>query len=209
MTGAENGDGLAGIALAVATKHIRHARRRCALTCSLSPIAVRPLLPAGLGCVPCARGIDHRIGAQRFGTLAVAIADLKRRQFTPLRLDLVEADATDRGHLRFGLDVLLQEPCASPAARCSWRQDRRRSDRRPGRASSSLSPPAAAPTPCRCCIPRARTCARAPIGARHARPRARLQNDWAQVPLKRVGRSSEADGAGSDDGDSFWCRRGH
>jgi hypothetical protein len=99
------GDALAGVAAALAAQDVRHAigdvRGRLAFADRRQSAR-----PGRIRREPGARRIDHRIGADRLVTGAVAIAQLERSLGAALGLHLVEACARDAGHPSRGPDMV-------------------------------------------------------------------------------------------------------
>ena len=87
MSGAQHGDGLAGIARAVAAQHVGHAVgdpvRGLRLADGGQAIGARRI-----GRMPGAGCVDDRIGLDDLRTFAVLVADFERRRSRPLVFSL-------------------------------------------------------------------------------------------------------------------------
>ena len=143
-------------------------RRSCLLLC-VSPMAGRPLAPAGIGRMPGAGSVDHGVGLHDLGALPVLIPDLERRGLASLGLELVEAGAADVGDAARRMDVIGEGGLGRERFKIALDQFgagrillwvRRIPSRR--RRAGALPRG-------RYCIPTARTAGRGPIGAPNAR----------------------------------------
>jgi hypothetical protein len=95
MAGAQHGHGLAGVARALAAQHVGHAVGDAPLQRLLADR--RQAIGAGrVGRQPGAAGVDHRVGLELFGALAVLVANREGLEGAAIALHLVEAGAADR-----------------------------------------------------------------------------------------------------------------
>src|SRR5690606_39027253 len=99
MAGAQDGDGLAGVALPVGAEDIGHTVGNVAVQFGFTNRG-KPVRTRWIWREPCARRVDHGIGPQLLRPLAVLEADFERGGVAPLALDLVETDAADRRDAR-------------------------------------------------------------------------------------------------------------
>ena len=172
--------------------------------CSGSPMRRQAVAAGGIGREPGAGRIDHGIGAQHFGALAVLITDFERRLLPPLGFRLVEAGTADRGDAAGGADRLAQRRSRRQrhqvsiaqlaAGRIGLRVRRIPSCRREQTRRGLVD----------IVLPRREQLDVLPLADRVAGLRSSLQHDRRHSAFEHVRRSCKADRACSDDGNRLF-----
>ncbi len=204
MAGAQHRHGLAGIARPLAPRARRACRRRSADGRRSSPSAGRPSAPAGIGRKPRAGRVDHRIGLELLGPLAVLVADGEGLERPAVALHLVEADATDRRDAARGADAILERRARRQRLEVALHQlAARRILRRPPAQFQPRRPEQPLGRLVDVVLPRREHADMAPLAHRMRGLAAGLKHDRLEAAFQRMGGGSETDGPGARIGDGL------